>query len=46
MKAWRPLRFGKIPVRWKTIQESNRATELLHFVHIGGFTKGWTSPGC
>jgi ribosome-associated toxin RatA of RatAB toxin-antitoxin module len=40
MKAWRPLRFGKIPVGWKTSQESNPQTELLHFLHIGGFTKG------
>ncbi|MHB8645302.1 MAG: type II toxin-antitoxin system RatA family toxin [Thermomicrobiales bacterium] len=40
MKAWRLLPFGKIPVGWKTIQESNVATGLLHFVHIGGFTKG------
>ena len=40
MKAWRPLPFGKIPVGWKTILESNAATGLLHFVHIGGFTKG------
>ncbi len=40
MKAWRVLPFGKIPVGWKTIQESNAETHLLHFVHIGGFTKG------
>jgi aromatase len=40
MKAWRLLPFGKIPVGWKTIQESNKETGLLHFVHIGGFTKG------
>jgi len=40
MKAWRLLPFGKIPVGWKTIQESNTATGLLHFLHIGGFTKG------
>ncbi|MCA1725275.1 MAG: hypothetical protein LC748_13700 [Thermomicrobia bacterium] len=40
MKAWRLLPFGKIPVGWKTIQESNAKTGLLHFVHIGGFTKG------
>lgn len=40
MKAWRPLPFGKIPVGWKTIQESNPKTGLLHFLHIGGFTKG------
>lgn len=40
MKAWRLLPFGKIPVGWKTIQESNAATGLLHFVHIGGFTTG------
>jgi len=40
MKAWRLLPFGKIPVGWKTIQESNPATGLLHFLHIGGFTKG------
>jgi hypothetical protein len=40
MKAWRILPFGKIPVGWKTIQESNAATGLLHFVHIGGFTRG------
>ena len=40
MKAWRRMPFGKIPVGWKTIQESNAATGLLHFVHIGGFTKG------
>lgn len=40
MKAWRLLPVGKIPVGWKTIQESNPATGLLHFLHIGGFTKG------
>lgn len=40
MKAWRPLAFGKIPVGWRTIQESDPRTGLLHFVHIGGFTKG------
>ncbi|MGI8688382.1 MAG: SRPBCC family protein [Thermomicrobiales bacterium] len=40
MKAWRLLPFGKIPVGWRTIQESNPATGLLHFLHIGGFTKG------
>ena len=40
MKAWRTLPFGRIPVGWKTIQESNAETGLLHFVHIGGFTKG------
>jgi ribosome-associated toxin RatA of RatAB toxin-antitoxin module len=40
MKAWRLLPFGKIPVGWKTIQDSNPRTGLLHFVHIGGFTKG------
>lgn len=40
MKAWRPLPFGKIPVGWETIQESNPRTGLLHFVHTGGFTKG------
>jgi hypothetical protein len=40
MKAWRLLPFGKIPVGWKTTLESNVATGLLHFVHIGGFTKG------
>ncbi len=40
MKAWRLLPFGRIPVGWKTIQESNPATGLLHFLHIGGFTKG------
>jgi hypothetical protein len=40
MKAWRPLPLGKIPVGWKTIQDSNPQTGLLHIVHIGGFTKG------
>lgn len=40
MKAWRLLPFGKIPVGWRTILDSNAATGLLHFVHIGGFTKG------
>jgi hypothetical protein len=40
MKAWRLLRIGRIPVGWKTIQDSNPETYLLHFVHIGGFTKG------
>jgi hypothetical protein len=40
MKAWRLLPFGKIPVGWQTTLESNAATGLLHFVHIGGFTKG------
>lgn len=40
MKAWRPLPIGKIPVGWKTILDSNAETELLHFVHIGGFTRG------
>ncbi len=40
MKAWRLLPFGKIPVGWKTIQDSNPESDLLHFVHIGGFTKG------
>jgi len=39
MKAWRPLPFGKIPVGWRTIQESNPEAGLLHFIHIGGFTK-------
>ncbi len=40
MKAWRMLPFGKIPVGWRTILDSNAETSLLHFVHIGGFTKG------
>jgi hypothetical protein len=40
MKAWRLLPFGKIPVGWRTILDSNAETGLLHFVHIGGFTKG------
>lgn len=40
MKAFRPLPIGKIPVSWKTILDSDPKTELLHFVHIGGFTKG------
>lgn len=40
MKAFRPLPIGKIPVGWKTILDSDPQTELLHFVHIGGFTKG------
>lgn len=40
MKAWRLLHIGRIPVGWKTTQESNPETNLLHFVHIGGFTKG------
>jgi len=40
MKAWRPLPFGRIPVGWKTTLDSNASTGLLHFVHIGGFTKG------
>ena len=40
MKAWRLLPFGKIPVGWRTILDSNAPTGLLHFVHIGGFTKG------
>jgi ribosome-associated toxin RatA of RatAB toxin-antitoxin module len=40
MKAWRLLPFGKIPVGWRTILDSNAETALLHFVHIGGFTKG------
>jgi hypothetical protein len=40
MKAWRPLPFGRIPVGWKTTQDSSAETSLLHFVHIGGFTKG------
>jgi hypothetical protein len=40
MKAWRLLPLGKIPVGWKTILDSNAETGLLHFVHIGGFTKG------
>lgn len=42
MKAWRPLPIGKIPVSWRTIQESNPEVGLLHFTHIGGFTKGMT----
>ncbi|MGI8855808.1 MAG: type II toxin-antitoxin system RatA family toxin [Thermomicrobiales bacterium] len=40
MKAWRLLPFGKIPVGWRTILDSNAETGLLHFLHIGGFTKG------
>jgi hypothetical protein len=40
MKAWRLLPFGKIPVGWRTILDSNAEIGLLHFVHIGGFTKG------
>ncbi len=40
MKAWRVFPVGKIPVGWKTIQDSSADTGLLHFVHIGGFTKG------
>ena len=40
MKAWRLLPFGKIPVGWRTILDSNAETGQLHFVHIGGFTKG------
>jgi hypothetical protein len=40
MRAWRPLPIGRIPVGWKTTQDSNPGTGLLHFVHIGGFTKG------
>ncbi len=40
MKAWRLLPFGKIAVGWRTTLDSNAATGLLHFVHIGGFTKG------
>lgn len=40
MKAWRVLPVGKLPVGWKTIQDSSTETGLLHFIHIGGFTKG------
>jgi len=40
MKAWRLLPLGKLPVSWKTIQESNAVNGRLHFLHIGGFTKG------
>jgi ribosome-associated toxin RatA of RatAB toxin-antitoxin module len=40
MKAWRLLPIGRIRVGWKTILDSRSETNLLHFVHIGGFTKG------
>lgn len=41
-------RRGRIPVRWRAIQEIERggATPIIHFRHIGGVTKGmevaWT----
>lgn len=40
MKAWRVLPAGKLPVFWRTVQEVNAERELLHFFHIGGFTRG------
>jgi ribosome-associated toxin RatA of RatAB toxin-antitoxin module len=40
MKAWRLLPLGRIRVGWKTTLDSRSETNLLHFVHIGGFTKG------
>lgn len=40
MQAWRMLPLGKIPVGWKTTLDSSAEREFLHFVHIGGFTKG------
>lgn len=46
MKAWRvfPGPSGslglKVPVFWRTLQYVNAGRELLHFYHIGGFTRG------
>ncbi len=40
MQASRFLPVGTIPVAWKTILEIDDRTQTLHFVHIGGFTKG------
>ncbi len=46
MKAWRifPGFAGfagvKMPVFWRTLQYVNAERELLHFYHIGGFTRG------
>lgn len=40
MRAWRQFGPVKVPVVWKTIQDVDTARELLHFIHIGGFTKG------
>lgn len=43
MKAWRifPGSPGfRVPVFWRTLQYVNAERELLHFYHIGGFTRG------
>lgn len=43
MRAWRVfpgLADCKVPISWRTLQYANAERELLHFYHIGGFTRG------